>query len=100
MEKVGPVQELGQEEGGATARCQELMKTTVLLFWVQESKKLPRLMVKVPEDILIFWLPPRPSTQKDGRTNYHDGRPALEQPPEEWNCVHVSLAAWAMGPEC
>ena len=35
-----------------------------------------------------------------GGKSIAEGRPAPEQPPEEWNCVHVSLAAWTLGPEC
>lgn len=31
-----------------------------------------------------------------GGKSITEGRLAPEQPPEEWNCVHVSLAAWTV----
>lgn len=65
------VQELGQEEGGATALCQDWVKTILLLFWDQASKKLARHRVEEPEDVLIFWLQHREAPQKMGRAHYY-----------------------------
>lgn len=57
-------------------------------------------MVEEPEGTLIFCLKPRRAPGKMGGQSISDGRPAPEQPPEDWNRVPMSLAAWAVGPKC